>query len=301
MKLKPLKFEVSLRKERSALLAGWLLAVAVPQAQAADQTAATAKLEVNLKAKFVEYDQTNGAAEAVVAGMTKAAPTALYTYLIGTELSILSGGQFTNVLNALERLDGTDVLTPPEVTTESGREAQMQAFEVRYLDAATARNWTNTDGWSAGGGAVGEWTNGPTNVPITATRALGPEAYVMGEVGDDKSTIELATIMRNFISNNIPGLVVAGSSLGGVSSSAGQPRQHYWWGLNEATIWDGQTMAITGLKTTIDGSYTTTNDARKNLIVFVTATIVNADGTAYHTDEERTKLQTNAPPPQERK
>lgn len=294
MKPKIWKFEVSLRKGRNALLAGWLLAVAVPLAQAADQTADAAKLQVNLKAKFVEYDQTNGEVGTILAGLTKATPMASLPEVNDTEMSILSGGQFRNVLNALERLDGTDVFTPPEVTTENDGQPKMQAAEVRNIDERTALNWTNTGDWVIGGGSM----NGSPPKWV-ASRLLGPEIKVNPMLGADKAAIQLVISTKNFISNDIPGQGVPEAiySTSIISPDRVQPRQHYLKFLTSATIWDGQTMAITGLQTTIDGSSTTTNDARKSVIVFVTAMIVNPDGTKYHTDEERARLQKNPPPP----
>jgi general secretion pathway protein D len=46
---------------------------------------------------------------------------------------ILTDPQFRIVLHALDQRDGTDVLAAPEVTTISGRQAQMKATEIKTV------------------------------------------------------------------------------------------------------------------------------------------------------------------------
>jgi len=51
----------------------------------------------------------------------------------------------------------------------------------------------------------------------------------------------------------------------------------------KADVWDGQTVVVVGPRPTKKEHAAEVN---KNLVIFVTPTIINPDGTRYHADEE---------------
>src|SRR4030095_10471537 len=72
-----------------------------------------------------------------------AAPT------VATLTGILTDPQFRFVVKALEQRGGTDLLSAPEVTTMSGRQAQIKVVDIKYIVTDLDTDQT------AGGGATG--------------------------------------------------------------------------------------------------------------------------------------------------
>src|SRR5208283_312022 len=85
----------------------------------------------------------------------------------------------------------------------------------------------------------------------------------------------------------------------------------------KVTVWDGQTAVLGGLVATSTNTMVSqvpllgslplvgrlfrsqsSQPVRKQLLLFVTATIINPDGTCYHSDEEDKALWAGPPPPQ---
>jgi len=73
-----------------------------------------------------------------------AAPT------VGSLTGILTDPQFKLAVQALEQRDGVDLLTAPEVTTESGRQAQIQTVDLQTI--VTGNNASGNTGGGATGG-----------------------------------------------------------------------------------------------------------------------------------------------------
>ena len=81
--------------------------------------------EVNIKAKFVEITISPGETNVIFDGLARRTMAAV--------TGILTDPQFRATINALEQRPDTEILTSPEVTTESGRQAQMQAGDMMTL------------------------------------------------------------------------------------------------------------------------------------------------------------------------
>ena len=73
-----------------------------------------------------------------------------------TLTGILTNPQFRMVLHALEQRNGADILSAPEVTIISGRQAQMKAVEIQTIitDFDFNQQVGNLGGGGAGGGGT---------------------------------------------------------------------------------------------------------------------------------------------------
>ena len=67
---------------------------------------------------------------------------------LGTLSGILTDPQFRVVLHAIEQRDGADLLTEGQVTTLSGRQAQIQVIDLKYIVT------TQNTGVGGGGGTA---------------------------------------------------------------------------------------------------------------------------------------------------
>lgn len=164
-------------------------------------------LEVNIKTKFLEFDErdenlldklvasapriTNGLPSPASVGLPDRnfggkVPAGAITTNGATVTCILTDAQFRNVISALEQRDGTQVLSAPEVTTESGRQAQMQAVDIQQIVTGVS---------------------GPGLVPTTTTMSFGPELDVVPYVDANRSNITMAVIpsLTDFVGYDNPG------------------------------------------------------------------------------------------------
>ena len=81
-------------------------------------------------------------------------------------------------IHALEQRQGVDVLTAPEVTTESGRQAQMQAEDVQTIVTGTSAGTGATGGTPTATAATGG------NVVTTGTATITPSLPIGPQPGD---------------------------------------------------------------------------------------------------------------------
>ena len=237
---------------------------------------------------------------------------------LGTFTGILTDPQFRVVIRALEQRDGADVLNDAQITTLSGRQAQIQAVDYKFIAVQNNVNQTATGG---GGGATGGTTGGgngaigTTIVPQTTPFPLGPTLDVIPYVSADGYTIQLTLIpsVLEFLGYDDPGqfIVQAQSATGGGGAgsplTAQLPLPHFRLRqvTTSAIVWDGQTIVIGGL---ISENVTRVKDKvpvlgdvpllgrlfrsesnvseKKNLVIFVTPTIIDPAGNRLHTDED---------------
>jgi general secretion pathway protein D len=236
---------------------------------------------------------------------------------------ILTDPQFKVAINALEQRDGVDELTAPEVTTESGRQAQIQAVDLQTIVVGVNVNTSSGSGVSG----VANGVNSPIvqqvptiNYPIE-TLPFGPTLDVVPYVSADEYSVQLTLIpsITEFIGYDspqdfVPAALVSGQT-GNASLTAVLPLPHFRLRAvtTSVTVWDAQTVVIGGL---ITDSVTKLKDkvpmlgdlpligrffqsqssskSKKNLMIFVTPTIINPDGTRFHSDEEMPFNQTAA-------
>jgi type II secretory pathway component GspD/PulD (secretin)/tetratricopeptide (TPR) repeat protein len=239
---------------------------------------------------------------------------------IGTITGILTDPQFRVAIQALDQRDGTDLLTAPEVTTESGRQAQMQAVDLQTI--VTANN-AQTGGGGFGG--VQSGVNSPivqqsvTIQPQTSVLPFGPVLDVIPYVSADEFSVQMTIIptVTEFLGYDDPGQFVVQAQVGsGTPITAQLPLPHFRMRqvTTSVTVWDAQTVVMGGLMTDSVSKLKdkvpllgdlplvgrlfrseSSQKSKKNLMIFVTPTIINPDGTRYHSDEEMPFAQTSIP------
>ncbi len=229
---------------------------------------------------------------------------------IATITGILTDPQFRATINALQQRDGTDVLTAPEVTTESGRQAQMQAVDIQQIVTSSGLGFGNSGATTSGSGTVVAGASTPAFSPGTTTLSFGPTLDVIAYVSADEFSVQMTLIpsVTDFIGYDNPGSFVPTASVpsgGTITSVLPLPHFRLRQVVTSVTVWDAQTVVIGGL---MSDTIANTKDsvpiigdlplvgrlfrseasqkAKKNLMIFVTPTIINPDGTRYHSDDE---------------
>lgn len=243
---------------------------------------------------------------------------------IGTLTGILTDPQFRVAINALEQRDGVDELNAPEVTTESGRQAQIQAVDVQTIVTGTDVQ-ANTGGSVTGvqGGTASPIVQSvPTANYTTSALPFGPTLDVIPYVSADGFSVQMVLIptITEFLQYDDPGQFVPAALVSGQTGNASLtavlPLPHFRMRqvTTSVTVWDAQTVVIGGLMT---DSVTKIKDSvpllgdlplvgrlfqsqsssktKKNLMIFVTPTIINPDGTRFHSDEEMPFAQNSIP------
>lgn len=237
---------------------------------------------------------------------------------IGTLTGILTDPQFRVVVKALEQRDGTDLLAESSVTTLSGRQTEVQVVDLQTIVIGTSLNQTASGGTvgtvgavGGGGGVVASSVNYPTE-----TLPFGPSLDVIPYVSADGFTIQMTIIptLAEFIGYDNPGQFIpqaqsASSGVGGVAVpiTAQLPLPHFRIRqvTTSAIVWDGQTIVLGGLiaenvtklkdKVPVLGDIPimgrlfrseSSSSTKKNLMIFVTPTIIDPAGNRYHSEDE---------------
>lgn len=251
---------------------------------------------------------------------------------IATISGILTNPQFRLVIKALESRSGTDVLTAPRLITISGRQAQLQVTDNRTIVTGISAQQGQQGGQQqqqqqqaaqqqqAGqGGAV-------SLQPQTQSLATGPVLDILPYVSADGFTISMALIpsVVEFVGYDDPGpfAVLVQGLTGGtaavpLTAKLPLPRTRVRQVVTSVVVWDGQTVMLGGL---ISDEVTNTRNKvpflgdlpvlgklfrteskstfKKNLYIFVTATIIDPAGNRVHTDSELPFAAQTGPPPQ---
>jgi general secretion pathway protein D len=235
-----------------------------------------------------------------------------------TLTGILTDPQFRMVIKALEQRSGVEVLNAPDVTTVSGRQAQLQTVDVQTIVTGVQLDQNSTGGSDSGLGSSGGGAVGSTLEYDTSPLPFGPTMDVIPYVSADGYTIQMALIptVTEFLGYDDPGGFVPQAqsvSSGGVGGGVGLPitallplpRLRVRQVTTTCIVWDGQTIALGGLLT---DNVTRTKDKvpvlgdlpflgrffrsessltqKKNLIIFVTPTILDPAGNRKHSDDD---------------
>ncbi len=257
--------------------------------------------------------------------VTSGLRNALNAPTVATVTGILTDPQFRAAIQALEQRDGVDLLQAPEVTTESGRQAQIQAVDVQTIVTGTGfTSLGNNATPSAGTGAVINNSAGASSTPTTDIIPLGPVLDVIPWVSADEYSIQMTIIptVTEFLGYDNPGqfvpqALVTGGGGNSTPLTAVLPLPHFRMRqvVTSAIVWDAQTIVIGGLITDSVSNVKdkipllgdmpfvgrlfrseSTSKTKKNLLIFVTPTIINPDGTRYHSDDEMPFAQSGIPP-----
>ncbi len=229
--------------------------------------------------------------------------------------SVLTNPELSFIVHALEQKSGANLLSAPKVTTKSGQNAEIKV--VKELIYPTEFELTPPV-MQTGGGVAGTQLQQAFVTPSSfETRDTGVILNVTPTVGPDGWSIELV-MMPQVV--ELSDWINYGSTI--IDPVTGQPQvmnmpQPIFHSRNintSITIWDGQTVVMGGLiteqQTTSDDKVPllgdipllgylfrskTSNSKKFNLLIFVTANIVDPAGNKINKDLIATAVGTAAP------
>src|SRR6266487_3016213 len=244
---------------------------------------------------------------------------------------VFTNPQFQVVIHALNQKKGVDLLSAPKVTTKSGQRAVIEIVrEFRYPTTFTAPQVPNIGSTTTTINATVPVVVTPTTPQTFETRNTGVTLEVEPVVGPDGVTIDLNLVpqvveFEGFINYGSPIFAVGVNTVAGISVSApvlltsnviNQPVFSTRKVTTNVSVWDGQTVVLGGLmredvqktedKTPIIGDiplvgrlFRTNIDQhiKRNLIIFVTARLVNPGGQLVNPTEEEEESEATIEPP----
>lgn len=214
--------------------------------------------------------------------------------------SILTNPELTVILHALEQQDGVNLLSAPKVTTKSGASAEIKVVKELIYPTEYQQQAQSIGTTSAGNQSLVQIVVTPS---AFETRDTGVILQVTPTVGPDNETIDLAMV---------PQVVELAEWIDyGSDVPTGDPNRTQHLTLNQPifhsrsittsiSIWDGQTVVMGGLIT--EGQRNTedkipllgdipllgylfrtktTQSIKKNLLIFVTANLVDPAGNKF--------------------
>ena len=225
---------------------------------------------------------------------------------------VLTDEQFRAALRALEQRGGTDLLNAPDVTTLSGRQAQIKVVDIRYIVTDLDYGTNSAPAKSArGANAVtleGESANGPR--PIAEPFEIGPVIDLAPFVRSDGWTIQLTVLptVREFLGYDEPSSAIWAT--GGphatpmppvLTQPIPLPRFRVRQAATTATVYDGQTLVVGAgsarnaeKERHADGTITT-NFTEKALFFFITPRLVDPAGNSVHSTEQLKAMHQSVP------
>jgi general secretion pathway protein D len=239
--------------------------------------------------------------------------------------------QFQVVIRALNQKKGVDLLSAPKVTTKSGQRAVIEIVrEFRYPTTFTPPQVPSiSSGTTTTINAVVPVVVTPTTPQTFETRNTGVTLEVEPVVGPDGVTIGLNLVpqvveFEGFINYGSPINAVGVTTAAGISVSSpirltdnviNQPIFSTRKVTTSVSVWDGQTVVMGGLmredvqksedRTPIVGDipivgrlFRTNVDQhiKRNLVIFVTARLVNPAGQPANMSEEEEEREMVPPP-----
>jgi general secretion pathway protein D len=223
---------------------------------------------------------------------------------IGSISGILTEPSVQVIITALSQKSSTDLLSAPKVTTISGQQAQIRVVqEFIYPSRYREPQVVASGGGSTGSGAVGVTPSTPEEFK---TREVGVLLNVTPTASPDGNTINLTLVPEvseflGFLDYSSPFAVSSGGS---VLTSTNIVKQPLFQSRNLTTsivIWDGQTVVLGGLlredvkqindKIPFLGDIPwlgrlfqskATQRTKRNLLIFVTARLVDPAGNPIH-------------------
>jgi len=241
---------------------------------------------------------------------------------IGTITGILTDPQFRVVIKALDQRQGVDVLVAPKITTLSARQAQIKVVEVRYIVTDLDLNSGAGQTASAGVGGNVIQNQGAAIQPLPEPFELGPVLDVVPYVSADGYTIQMTIIptIKDFVGYDLESARLFSpqiqTSAGGnpLTTTTPLPIFRLRQVVTSAIVWDGQTIVLGGLlgetSTKIKDKVPVLGDlpfigrlfrsessstTKKNLVMFVTPTIIDPAGNRVNSDDELPFAQSTVP------
>lgn len=211
--------------------------------------------------------------------------------------SILTNPELTVILHALEQQDGINLLSAPKVTTKSGAGAEIKVVKELIYPTEYQQQAQSIGTTSAGNQSLVQIVVTPS---AFEKRDTGVILQVTPTVGPDNETIDLAMVpqvveLAEWIDygSDVP----TGDATRTQHLTLNQPIFHSRSITTSISIWDGQTVVMGGLitegqrnsedKIPVLGDIPllgylfrtkTTQSVKKNLLIFVTANLVDPAG-----------------------
>lgn len=254
--------------------------------------------QVNIKVRFVEVDSRNDFGFDWFIGNLLLTATNSATGNFPAQFSgILTEPQYRVVLRTLEQRKGAKVLAMQEVTTFSGRQAQIQTVELRTVVNAMNLPLPALPGHTN--------TNTSTNSGYqTQVLPFGSVLDVIPFVAADGHTIQMTLLptVTEFLGYDDPAKVLPGQRNLKRDGELPLPRIRVRQISMSANVWDGQTLffGIASeeiLSKKADGSVerNASRDAKKQLLVFVTPTIIDQGGNRMSAGDKLPTERSNPP------
>ena len=229
-----------------------------------------------------------------------------------TLTGILTDPQFRVVIQDLQQRTGTELLGQPEVTITSGRQAQMKTVDVITVVTGINKRALTPPGITVTNGEEG-------SLYVTEKMEFGPVLDVIPSVLGDGYTIELTVIptVPEFLGYEENRTNRVAVYVNGKKKWVTPPRPILRAGQMAAVVrvWDGQTVVLGGLLsetvTTIKDQVPMLGDLpllgwlfrsesktiqKKNLLVFVTPTLIDPAGNRIHSEEHMPFTREAVPP-----
>lgn len=214
---------------------------------------------------------------------------------------IIDGVNVDLVINALQREEGSDLLSSPRLTVLSGRTAQIVvAQELRYPENYGDIESEVGTGNANGGGSAGVTITAGTPQDFTV-RNVGVEMEVTPTVEENENiSLKLeprVTEFEGFVEYGGPSIAISGATTVTVPSGFFQPIFSTRAVRTEVTVYDGATVVIGGLTReeilTVNDKVPVLGDIpligrlfqnkgetsqKRNLLIFVTANLISPGG-----------------------
>jgi type II secretory pathway component GspD/PulD (secretin)/beta-lactamase regulating signal transducer with metallopeptidase domain len=230
-----------------------------------------------------------------------------------TLTGILTDPQFRVVMKALQQRSGAELIAQPEVTTVSGRQAQMKAVDVTTVVTGINKQVLTPPG-------ITVTNEDASSLYVTEQMEFGPVLDVIPSVLADGYTIELMVIptVTEFLgyeearTNRV--VVYVNGKQKWVNPPL--PKFRVRQMNTNVRVWDGQTVVLGGLPSEtvntlkdkvpllgdlplVGGLFRSESKSinKKNLLIFVTPTLIDAVGNRIHAEDEIPSAR-NAVPPQ---
>jgi general secretion pathway protein D len=218
------------------------------------------------------------------------------------------------VVRAIDQREGIDLLSEGEVTTLSGRQAQIQVVEMKTIVTGVDQNQGQQGAVAptTGNGTVNQAPATTFSTPTTQILPFGPVLDVVPSVSADGYTIQMTIIptLTEFVGYDlqtaatfVPQAITAtGQS---VNSVLPLPIIRLRQVVTSCIVWDGQTVVLGGLIAEVAqkikdkvpfladlpfvGKLFTSESqqsVKKNLVIFVTPTIIDPAGNRAHSEDE---------------
>lgn len=221
-----------------------------------------------------------------------------------TITGILTDDQFRQVIRALDQRGGTDLLSAPEVTTLSGRQAQIKVVDIRYVvtdldyDEEPPKKPSTAPGTVTTGGSKAR-----RPVPIAEPFEIGPVVDLIPLVMSDGQTIQMTVIptLREFLGYDDPSGPWTGGETNETSVRVPLPRFRMRQAATTAVLYDGQTLVVgagsarNSQKEKHDNGTITTNIVEKALFFFITPRLIDPAGNAKHSAEQLKSIHQSVP------